>query len=317
MISAPPVIIVSVFSEWLELNDLGKLDTAAVNHVFRKKFLHCLCAYPSVKYDGFNHKLNSNMVLIWASVRKIRWLKLSLTNCDVLPKDLPLSCEQLTTLHLEDCNSLTDDILVSLLTCTPFLVDLKLCNCGMIGDASLLALVSDDCVPLQLKSLSIAHCASLSDAGLSAFADKHCRVLESFTVSHCNFSAAGGVSRVLESASSTLCKVSCDQCLELSDVENLLQSFVQLTSSYPVLLEEFTIAHRDLMSMSQAVSCVGAWMPHVSVLEVNLRTPLALSVVEELGRSQGSEDFQMVIKYIKGGVYPRPPKYIPHTSGQL
>jgi hypothetical protein len=314
MISAPVNIIASIVSEWLDLKDLGKLDTSIVNYIFRERFLFHLHAYPSVKYSAFtHHNLNSNMILQWASIRKIRWLKLKLTKCDEFPKELFVSCQQMTTLHLEHCHSLTDDMLTSLMRCAP-LVDFKLWNCGLISDESLVALASDDdCAPLQLQSLSIGHCSALSDVGLSAFADKQCRVLESFTVIHCNVSAAG-VGRVLVSASSTLHKVNCDHCLELSEVETLLQYFVQLTSTSHVLLEEFTIAHRDLMSMSQAVSCVGAWMPHVSALEGNLRTPLALSVVEELGKSQGSEDFQMVIKYIKGGVYPKPPKYTQPTA---
>jgi hypothetical protein len=52
-------------------------------------------------------------------------------------------------------------------------------------------------------------------------------------------------------------------------------------------------------------------MPHVSTLEKNLCTHIALSVVEEVGKYQVNDDFQMVIKYIKGGVYPKPPKHTP------
>jgi hypothetical protein len=308
---APAIIIVNIVSEWLELKDLGKLDSSIVNHASRIKFLYHLSAYPSVKYNALNHKLNSAMVLTWATVRKMRWLKLSLRKCDAFPMELSVSCQQMTTLHLEECSTLTDDILVALLKKAP-LLDLKLSNCELISDATLLALTSDDCLPLQLESLSIGHCAALSDTGLSAFAAKHCRVLQSFVASYCDFSAAG-VGCMLEVASGTLRKVSCEQCVEVCGVANVLQSFVELTSLKCCVLEEFTIAHRDLMSMSQAVCCVGTWMPHVSALEANLLTPLALSVVEACG-SKPSDDFQMVIRYIKGGVYPRPMKHTPQTA---
>jgi hypothetical protein len=292
---APPLVIVNIISKWLELKELARLDTSIANHSFRSTFLFQLYAYQSVRYHIECTKCKSDILLTWIFLKRMRPESLILTNCQMFPKTLSNLCGQMTTLHLEDCKSLTDDILVSLLKKAP-LVDLKLSNCELISDATLLALTSDDCAPLQLESLSIGHCAALSDIGLSAFASKHCRVLQSFTASHCDFSSVG-IGCVLEIASGTLRKVSCEYCVEVCGVADLLQSFVQFTSLKYCMLEEFSIAHLGQLTVSSAANCLYKWMPPIALMEEALGGPIRLKLHEG---APECEDCQISICYSKG-----------------
>ena len=90
----PKSLFVQFLSEWLDIHDVGKLDSAMTNKKHRSEFLQCLKEMTNqtvpVSFDGtLEHDTN---LLSWVSLRQIHVEKLSL--CADSIEDLHLSSLQ-------------------------------------------------------------------------------------------------------------------------------------------------------------------------------------------------------------------------------
>ena len=84
LLRLPKALNHQLLSQWLDVHDVGKLDTAMTNKKDRPEFLQCLkeMRNPSVP-DSFNGKREHDVkMLTWISARQIHVETLSLTRFD-------------------------------------------------------------------------------------------------------------------------------------------------------------------------------------------------------------------------------------------
>ena len=212
LLSLPISTIRLIFTRFLKIKDISRLDVAYCNHDERDHLLHILSDNKYIIYDnvvmkGDYHSYHRytgmlvinprydvdylryiNSALIWIGKRKVNILNLSIQNQDSLTYvglvGLSQHCKYLQSLTIERCPNISGNSIVELSKkCSTNLQALSLSDCSGLHDIHVVDFISN-CS--NIRSLDLSHLKELNDTGIILIARTLQRNLKSLDLECCN-----------------------------------------------------------------------------------------------------------------------------------
>jgi hypothetical protein len=117
----PHELVAKIFSEFLTVGDIGRLDSAFLNHSFRHEFLS-VCSHVELNYKLF---ITSDAFAKWMSLRRIRAIAIKFTNSAIV-SGCKMNFSMLKSLDLRFSQRVTNEIVLTILQAAPKLETLFL-----------------------------------------------------------------------------------------------------------------------------------------------------------------------------------------------
>ena len=214
----PDEFMLSIFLEWLPIEDLASFDRALTNHYYRPKYLSLLkhtvhSGVLSISTNEEGYSLDSG-VAEWLEDRMVFMCALKFYGMD---EDLPVGFlehtgRQLLKIDLSGCPSVSDARFKELVECCPKLEDVDLSHCFSISDVGVASLVRL-CPGLHTLSISGTH---VTEKGLASFGED-CRNMKKINLEGLAISDTGlqKIAKVFPN----LEDVDLSRCPTITDVE--------------------------------------------------------------------------------------------------
>ena len=201
LLSLPISTIRLVFTKFLKIKDISRLDVAYCNHDERDHLLHILSDNKYIIYDnvvmkgyGYFHARDEdsltyiNSALIWIGKRKVNILNLSIQNQRSLTYvglvGLSQHCKYLQSLKIEGCDNISGESIVEISKkCSTNLQALSLCNYSDLHDIHVVDFISN-CS--NIRSLELSGLKELTDTGIILIARTLQRNLKSLDLENCS-----------------------------------------------------------------------------------------------------------------------------------
>jgi hypothetical protein len=293
---APSVVIFDLLSKWLDLTDVGRMDTSFSEPKLRVIYAEKLQDH-NISFDVHSEWRGQSFV-DWIANKQIRVHQLLLAGCKSIPDEMFSLCSRVTNIYLVDC-PLLSDVSFSLLTSnSPNLKDLKITNCPLVSDTSFSAL---GLMPRgsfsQLESLSVFECGRVSDLGVQAFITQHGHSLKTLTLNNCRGITSRSLICGLITARNTLTVFQSEGCVLPSEVGAVLKVMANNTTPSStshrrhVVLTDVLLVHRDLVNNGSAISLMIESKPSMESLQQRTGLNLRMLVLEK----EGVDDFAICV----------------------
>ena len=178
-----PVEMFSNILEYLDWGDVGRLDTAFLDHETRDSYLFALqLRKVKVERNEFWRKAVDRGILSWLMRRNIRVISWDLRVDNAQLISIARGLPQLQSLNLSNCWNITDEGITAVAIGLSQLQSLNITACYKITDEGIRA-VASGCP--QLQSLNIGYCDNITDEGITALANGLLK-LQSLDIGYCD-----------------------------------------------------------------------------------------------------------------------------------
>jgi hypothetical protein len=201
-LTLPSKIIITLFTGWLNMNDISKLDRAINNKAQRDFFLTCLTSNMFL-FEGYEYKnLNIENYMNWLITRKISIKRLVIGEKKIYSTETLIELIRMNpniqSIEFEDNNvimycTVTNKIINEISNYCKELVYLKLLQCNKINDVGFKYIANK---LTGLKKLNMRQ-SKLNDAALIKIAIG-CKDLLEFDLSHCEKITDTGIIGIAE-----------------------------------------------------------------------------------------------------------------------